>query len=99
MAGPRYNPTHRGLLGPFIALKAGYGYASGNRGSFFGEGELYTCQELVLQPEGGYTFLLGRNISATAGAGFMAVVPLATENPVEWSTLGILVHRFVPVVN
>lgn len=97
LIGFRYSIFSRGLLGPYLGLRAGYGFASGNINST--NQELYSCSEFAAQPEIGTSFSIAKGISASVGGGLLIIQPLTCQNEVQWSTIGILVHRRVPVLD
>jgi hypothetical protein len=92
MAGPRLSMAGRGLSGPFLSAQLGGGYAASPAP--------YQAVSLVVQPEVGYAFgCSAGGFCASLGLGVLINMPLIEEPRIRYSTIGYLVHRFVPVVD
>ncbi len=90
-------------------LKTGLGYVSGpvnNKaldefGNIITVGEqiTYSCLQGAVAIDIKRDAKLSENWSFTYGGGALFIIPVSCENTPEWSTLGIFVHRTVPVVD
>ncbi len=71
------------------------------------KGELYQCHELALESEVGYSIIFSDNhINIDLGLGILCLIPIyisqvkLSRDPYwGWSLLGMIMHRFVPIVN
>lgn len=96
MVGARYSFSGSGLFGSFVSLKAGPGYVTGTDNTGLTSGT-YSSFEFCVQPEAGYSFPLGSNGYVTLGGGVLFIA--ATPQSGGWSTLGVIVHQVVPIVD
>jgi hypothetical protein len=95
--GPRLSFHH--LKGWFIECKVGLGIASGV--DYFNND--YSRWDFVVQPDVGYTLMIGSNFSVTGGIGLQTLVELS-ETPSrggtwDWNDTGRLSHYYLPVAN
>lgn len=95
--GPRLSSDH--LKGWFVECKFGLGVASGV--DYFDDD--YSRWDLVVQPEVGYTRMIGGNLSITAGIGLQTLVEVS-ESPSrsgrwDWNGTGQMSHYYLPVAN
>ena len=98
MVGARYSLSGSGLFGSFVSLKAGPGYVTGSDNTSLGfTPGTYSSFEFCVQPEAGYSFPLGSNGYLTLGGGVLFIA--ATPQGGGWSTLGVIVHQIVPIVD
>ncbi len=95
--GPRLSFDR--LKGWFVECKFGVGRASGV--DYFSHD--YSRWDLVVQPDIGYSLMLGSNVSVTAGIGVQTLL-LLSETPDrgidwEWNDVGQMSHYYLPVAN
>ncbi len=83
-------------------LKAGAGTASGTIADDSGYSSVtnrdYACSEVVGQISIQKKINWESNWTSSIGGAFLAIVPLSCKNEPQWSAIGLLVHRYVPVL-
>jgi hypothetical protein len=102
--GPRFSiNVGKGSTVYFIQCKVGAGYAFGTDYN----NNAYSRLDLIVEPDTGFTFVLGKVFALTAGIGLQSLIPL-TESPQrssspggwwDWNEIGYLSHYFLPVAN
>lgn len=112
MYGRRYSFSN--LEGWTWGLKGGIGYVKGplngaaDEEEFFFEGdpqtlseggEIYSCFQGASQFDVYKESKLNNNWNLRFGGGALLIIPLGCKNEPEWSTLGYIVHRIVPILN
>ncbi len=102
LLGIRYSLFSENLKGFYILSRLGYGYSSGNLNDYETKHKkpLYVCHVLGIEPEVGYSIHFYSNkINLDLGIGVLVLCPLKTKNEFELSTIGIVIHRIVPIIN
>jgi hypothetical protein len=95
--GPRFSFDF--IKGLYTDCKVGLGYAFGV--DYMGAD--YSRLDLVIEPEVGYTLIIGRFFSLTFGIGLQTLI-MITEAPSrsgawDWNYMGRLSHYYLPVAN
>jgi len=91
-AGPRITFGGKGLRGMYFNPRLGFGFGLG--------GDHNNRFEIMIQPEIGYCHYFGTpGFYMTIGTGIMFLVPLWQEKAIEWEGIGLVTHRFVPILN
>lgn len=59
--------------------------------------EDYFCISLACESDIGYRWFVNKNFNLSLALGILAILPIHTKSPLEYSFIGILVHRIHPI--